>query len=89
MTFALSAPGGTITLANKEYQLLEALFRGGSVPQSSERLMAKVWGYDSESELNVVWTYLSTLRKKLESLGANVKIKSTRNLGYHLEVMDG
>ena len=55
---------------------------------STEQLMEKVWGYDSESEINVVWAYISYLRKKLTALGANVQIKASRNAGYCLEETD-
>lgn len=48
--------------------------------------MEKVWGHDSEAEINVVWVYISYLRKKLAALGANVQIKVRRNVGYSLEI---
>ena len=54
----------------------------------TERFMEKIWGYDTESELNVVWVYISYLRKKLTALEANVAIKATRNAGYSLEVTE-
>ena len=50
--------------------------------------MDRIWGYDSEADLNVVWVYVSYLRKKLESVGANVKIKARRGVGYYLEVSE-
>ena len=52
---------------------------------SAERFMEKIWGYDSEAEVNVVWVYISYLRKKLTALHANIQIKATRNVGYSLE----
>ena len=52
---------------------------------SAERFLEKIWGYDSESEINVVWVYVSYLRKKLNALNADVEIKATRNVGYSLE----
>ena len=52
---------------------------------SAERFMEKIWGYDSETEMNVVWVYISYLRKKLTAIHANVQIKATRNVGYSLE----
>ena len=54
---------------------------------ATERLMEKIWGYDSDAEINVVWVYLSGLRKKLSQLGANIKIKASRNQGYSLEMI--
>ena len=47
--------------------------------------MEKIWGYDTETELNVVWVYISYLRKKLAKIDANIKITAVRNLGYTLE----
>ena len=47
--------------------------------------MEKIWGFDSEAEINVVWVYISNLRKKLNQLDANVQIKARRNIGYSLE----
>lgn len=52
---------------------------------STERFMEKIWGYDSEAEINVVWVYISYLRKKLASLEADIQIRATRNQGYSLE----
>ena len=52
---------------------------------STQRLMEKIWGYDSDAEINVVWVYISYLRKKLAALDANIQIKATRNAGYSLE----
>lgn len=47
--------------------------------------MEKIWGYDSEAEINVVWVYISYLRKKLNALHADIGIKAMRNAGYRLE----
>lgn len=51
----------------------------------TERFLERIWGYDSEVELNVVWVYISYLRKKLSALEASIQIKVTRNAGYSLE----
>lgn len=56
---------------------------------STERFMEKIWGYDSEAEINVVWVYISYLRKKLEALNADIQIKATRSAGYSLEEKAG
>ena len=48
-------------------------------------LLDHIWGYDTDTESNVVWVYISYLRKKLVALGADVKIKATRNAGYSIE----
>lgn len=84
-TFELSSPGGSFRLANKEFQMLELLMRNAGHLISTERLMEKIWGYDSDAEISVVWVYISYLRKKLTALGANVQIKAARNAGYSLE----
>ena len=84
-TFELSAPGGSIRLANKEYQMIELLMRNPRQVIPTERFLEKIWGYDSDVEINVVWVYISYLHKKLAALHANVQIKATRNTGYSLE----
>lgn len=84
-TFALSTPTGSFRLANKEFQMLELLMSNPGNLISSERFMEKIWGYDSEAEINVVWVYISYLRKKLTALHANIQIRATRNAGYSLE----
>ena len=84
-TFELSTPSGSFRLANKEFQMIELLMSNPRVLISSERLMEKILGFDSEAEINVVWVYISYLRKKLTALNANIQIKATRNAGYSLE----
>ncbi|MBO6061581.1 MAG: response regulator transcription factor [Clostridia bacterium] len=83
--YELSTPTGSFRLANKEYQMMEYLMVNPRRVISPEMFMEKIWGYDSEAEINVVWVYISYLRKKLAALQANVQIKSTRNAGYSLE----
>ena len=53
---------------------------------STERFMEKIWGYDSEADVGVVWVYISYLRKRLTGLEVNVKIKAARGQGYYLEI---
>ena len=87
-TFELASPKGSFKLANKEFQMMEMFMMNRHVVISAEKFMDKIWGYDSESEINVVWVYISYLRKKLTALGANVFIKASRNAGYSLEETD-
>ena len=87
-TYELSSPTGSFRLANKEFQMMEMLLSNPRQLIPTERFLEKIWGYDSESELNVVWVYISYLRKKLTALEANVSIKATRNAGYSLEVTE-
>ena len=84
-TFDLSSPTGTIKLQNKEFQMFELLIANPRQLISTTRFFDKIWGYDSEAEMNVVWVYISYLRKKLTALGADIQIKATRNQGYSLE----
>lgn len=84
-TFALSSPSGSFRLANKEFQMMEILMSNPKNLVSSEQFMDKIWGYDANAEINVVWVYISYLRKKLNALHADIQIKSIRNAGYTLE----
>lgn len=84
-TYELSSPSGSFRLANKEYQMMELLLRNPRQLIPSERFLEKIWGYDSDVELNVVWVYISYLRKKLTALQTDIQIKATRNAGYSLE----
>lgn len=84
-TFELSSPSGNFRLANKEFQIMEILISNPRRLISTERLMERIWGYDSDAEINVVWVYISYLRKKLGALCANIQIRATRNAGYSLE----
>ncbi|HIR03530.1 MAG: response regulator transcription factor [Acutalibacteraceae bacterium] len=86
-TFELSSEKANLRLANKEFQMMEMLMANPGQVISTERFMEKIWGYDSNAELNVVWVYISYLRKKLISLEAGVQIRATRNLGYSLEAI--
>ena len=72
-------------LNNKEYQLAELFFRHPHQVFSSEHLMERVWGLDSEAEMDVVWTYIGFLRKKLKQIEANIEIRTIRGAGYALE----
>ena len=84
-TYELSSKKDSFRLANKEYQMMELLMTNPRQLVSTERFFEKIWGYDSDAELNVVWVYISYLRKKLAALNANIQIKATRNTGYSLE----
>lgn len=84
-TYELSSPKGSFRLANKEFQMAEMLLSAPRRIIPAERFMEKIWGLDSEAEINIVWTYVSYLRRKLSALEADVTIKSTRNIGYSLE----
>lgn len=84
-TYELCGKSGKITLTSKEYQVMEGFMANPGKIISQEKIMEKVWGFDSETEINVVWTYISYLRNKLKNLGSSVKIKAIRNAGYRIE----
>ncbi|MBO4701333.1 MAG: response regulator transcription factor [Lachnospiraceae bacterium] len=76
----------SVSLSNKEYQLMELFVLHPGFVFSTEHLMDKIWGLDSDSDIDVVWTHIGFVRKKLRSLDANVEIKTIRGAGYSLEV---
>lgn len=85
LTYELISKKNKVLLTSKEFQIMEMLMMNKNQMIPSERIMEKVWGYDSDVESNVVWTYISYLRKKLRILESTVDIKSVRNIGYMLE----
>ena len=85
VSFELVSPSGKLLLTAKEFQIMEMFMKNPSQVISTERFMEKIWGFDSNAEINVVWTYISYLRKKLKMLGSSVGIKAVRNIGYTLE----
>ena len=80
----LCRDGRSVRLANKAFQLMELLMAHPNVIHSVDQIMERLWGWDSESEINVVWVNISLLRKKLAELGAHVEIQATRGVGYSL-----
>ncbi len=76
----------SVRLSGREFQVMEMLMRSPKVVFSADRLMEKIWGWDSDAEINVVWVHISNLRKKLRSIGSSVSIYANRGLGYMLEV---
>lgn len=84
-TFVLSNERAQFTLANKEYQIMELLMSNPGHVIATQRIFEKIWGYDSDTEINVVWVYISYLRKKLNQMQTDILIKAHRNVGYSLE----
>ena len=84
-SFELSTSNGAIRLSKKEYLMMEMLMKSREQPVSTDSFMTRIWGYDSEAEINVVWVYISYLRKKLAALGADIQISALRGRGYILE----
>lgn len=86
-SYELSNGKQAFVLPKLEYQLMELFMLNQGIYLSSEDLLVKVWGYDTNAELGTVWVYISYLRKRLTALDANVVISAKRNVGYTLEVL--
>ena len=87
-SFELISKKGKLLLTAKEFQIMEMFMLNPKCILSAVQLMDRVWGLESETEISVVWTYISYLRKKLKTLDSSVTIKAVRNVGYTLEVPD-
>ncbi len=78
----------TVRLSAKEFDIMRFLLQSGSRILSKETILARVWGYDSDAVENHVEVYIGFLRKKLASIGSNIRIETIRRMGYHLEVKE-
>lgn len=87
-SYELGGNGCSFLLPKQEYRLMELLMLNKGKFLSSEDLLTKVWGYDTEVELGTVWVYISCLRKKLAKLDGKLVIQAKRNIGYKLEVRE-
>jgi DNA-binding response OmpR family regulator len=84
-TFELCAKTKT-RLTSKEYKLMELLMMNKNAVLSTQKILDTLWDLDDFVEINVVWVFISMLRKKLEEIGADCYIKAIRGVGYQLEV---
>lgn len=84
-TFELSFQDGNLRLVSREFQMLQLLMQSPGCVISTEQFMERIWGWDSDVEVSIVWVYISNLRKKIDKLGAPVNIKAVRGVGYCLE----
>ena len=82
----LSCEGGRVQLSAKEFGVMRQLMQARERLVSKDALLERVWGYDSNAVENHVEVYAGFLRKKLRSIGSNLRIEAVRRLGYHLEV---
>lgn len=80
--------GESINVIGKEFQLLELFMHHPNRVLEKEQIFTKIWGYDSESDMNTLEAYISFLRKKLRLLSSCIMIKSIRNIGYKFEVKE-
>ncbi|MGN0633172.1 MAG: response regulator transcription factor [Oscillospiraceae bacterium] len=87
-TYELVGEKGSVRLGSKEFQMLEYMMTNPNMLISTEKFMEKIWGFDSETEMSVVWVYISYLRKRLSTVGSKVVIRAARGTGYTLEVPD-
>ena len=78
----------SVRLSAKEFDIMRFLLQSGNRNLSKEVILAKVWGYDSDAVENHVEVYVGFLRKKLASIGSNIRIETIRKMGYHLEIQD-
>ena len=79
----------SVVLPKLEYKLMELLMLNRGICLSTEDMLVKVWGYDTESDIGVVWVYISYLRKRLAALGSTVEIRARRGVGYLQTEGDG
>lgn len=84
-TFELSCKNHSLRLGSREFQMLQLLMRSPGAIIPTEQFMERIWGWDSEVEVSIVWVYISNLRKKFDSLGSSVNIRAIRGAGYCLE----
>ena len=83
-TYELKCGDNSVRLTNKEYKMMEVFMSHSSSLLSTEKLMVLVWDYDSEAEINVVWAYISALRKKLSTINSAYTVEAVRGVGYRL-----
>ena len=72
-------------LPKQEYRMMEQLMLNHTMYMSTEDLLVKAWGFNTETDINSVWLYISYLRKRLAAINSKVEIVSKRNIGYKLE----
>ena len=87
-TGLLACSGRSVRLSGREYQVMELFMRSPNVVFSADKIIERVWGWDSDAEINVIWVHISNLRKKLRSIGSKITVRAVRGLGYALEESD-
>ncbi len=84
-SYELSGNESSVRLGNKEFQIMDLLITSNGSPISPDTMLDRIWDVDSEAGTNVVWVYISNLRKRLKQVGSSLRISSMRGLGYYLE----
>ena len=75
----------SVRLSAREFDVMRMLFQNGQRITSKENLLARVWGYESDAVENHVEVYVAFLRRKLGSIGSDIRIETQRRMGYYLE----
>ena len=83
--YSLCVDRQQLVLPKLEFQMMELFLLNKGIYLSTQDILVKVWGYDTEADIGVVWVYISYLRKRLAALGSRVEIKARRGVGYLLE----
>ena len=84
----LSVGDASFQLPKQEYRMMEQLMLNHTMYMSTEDLLVKAWGFNTETDINSVWLYISYLRKRLAAINSKVEIVSKRNIGYKLEYQE-
>lgn len=84
-SFELRFGGESMRLVSREFQMLQLLMQSPGSVIPTEQFMERIWGWNSDVEISIVWVYVSNLRKKFDKLGAPVNIRAVRGVGYCLE----
>jgi DNA-binding response OmpR family regulator len=77
-----------VRLSAREFDVMRLLLQAGETNLSKEAILTRVWGFDTNATENHVEVYVGFLRKKLQSIGSNIRIEARRRQGYHLEVAE-
>lgn len=84
-TYELCFGNSRLSLSGKEFQVIEMLMQRPNMLIPTEQFMTHIWGWETSVDTSVVWVHISNIRKKIDALGASVKIRFVRNAGYVLE----
>lgn len=84
-SFALTCAGGSIHLSSREYRMMEMMMDSPRRVVPTTQFIEKIWGWDSDVDVSIVWVNISNIRKKLQSIDAPLTIRAMRGVGYALE----
>ena len=87
-TYELGYNDKYVRLASREFQMLEMLMKMPGQVIPTDQFMDKIWGWDSEVEVSIVWVYISNLRKKFATIQAPIEIHTIRGVGYCMGAKD-